>query len=264
MATRSLRTDFPQARHLAWRFFLRDTSADHRQSLLGYLWLLFPPLVNAVVWIFLTGQKVVSVDTGSTPYPLFVISGTLIWTSFNTSVMAMLSVVSQARGMLAKVNFPQEALVYAALMKAAVDTLIASLLLLPALIYFRVPIHPSLLLFPVALAGSLIAGAAVGLVLHPIAALYSDIGRGVQLILRFGFFIAPVVFPLPSRGIARTIMLLNPATPALVSGRAWLSGVGGALPTAFAVVSITSLVVLLLALIVFKVTVVHLIERLSS
>lgn len=223
-----------------------------------------PPLANALVWIFLAGQKVVSVDSGSVAYPVFVLSGTLLWASFNGAVMAMLSVVSQARGMLAKVNFPHEALVYSAFMKACVDTVIASVLLVPAVIYFRIPIHSAILLYPVAVAGSLLAGVAVGLILHPIAALYSDIGRGVQLLLRFGFFLAPVVFPLPSHGIARAIMLLNPATPAVVSGRAWLTGSGPALTTAFTAVTIGSFLVFVLALIVYKVTVVHLIERLSS
>ena len=32
------------SRELAWRLFVRDTSAQYRQSVLGYLWVFIPPL----------------------------------------------------------------------------------------------------------------------------------------------------------------------------------------------------------------------------
>jgi lipopolysaccharide transport system permease protein len=263
-ALRSLRSEWPQSSHLAWRFFLRDMRADHRQSVLGYLWLVFPPLANALVWIFLAGQKVVRIDSGAVAYPVFVLAGTLIWASFNTAVMAMLNVANQSRGILAKVNFPHESLVYSAFLKASVDSIIASLLLIPALWYFHVSIVPTTALYPVAVLAALVIGSALGLLMHPIAALYSDVGRGIQLVLRFGFFLAPVVFPLPTHGIARKIMLLNPATPAVLTGRAWLTGNSEAVVTPFCIIALISLLILVLALLLYKVTVVHLIERLSS
>ncbi len=85
--------------------------------------------------------------------------------------------------------------------------------------------------FPLALLGALLVGCSIGLILTPIAALYHDVSRGMQLALRFGFFLTPVIFPLPEAGLPRMLMLLNPVTPILVSGRAWLTGSGEAMPT---------------------------------
>lgn len=263
-AIASLTGNFPQARSLAWRFFLRDTRADYRQSLLGYFWLVVPALANALIWVFLNSQKVIRIDSGDVPYPVFVMTGTILWTAFNASLMAMLGVVNGARSFLGKVNFPHESLVYAAFLKALVDAFIASLVLVPTLLIFRIPAQPSMLLFPVALFASLLLGTTLGLLAVPIAALYSDIGRGVQLILRFGLFLTPVIFPLPAAGLARKLMLLNPATPIVVTGRAWLAGSGEAMPTAFLIVVLSSLFLLSLSLVFYKVTLPHLIERLST
>lgn len=264
IAARSLFTGFAQARRLAWRFFLRDTSAEHRQSLLGYVWLLFPPLANTLIWVFLTGQNVIAIDTGSVAYPVFVLTGTILWAAFNGSLVSMLGIVGGARGLLAKVNFPHEALVYAVFLKVFMDAAIACVLLVPALLLYRVPIQPSMLLFVVALLASISAGSALGLIALPLAALYTDVGRVVQLVLRFGFFLTPVVFPLPAAGFGRQVMLLNPATPIIVSGRAWLTGAGNEMPGAFMAVAAGSLVLIAIGLTFYKVALPHLIERLSS
>ncbi len=263
-AIKSLVSGFRQARQLAWRFFLRDTRADHRQSLLGYVWLIFPALANTLTWVFLNDQKIITIDAGPVKYPVFVLTGTILWTAFNASLMAMLGVVNGARGFLAKVNFPHEALVYSAFLKSLVDASIAAMILVPALVIFQVPFHTSMLLFPVALLGCLALGCALGLVALPLAALYSDVGRVIQLVLRFGFFLTPVIFVLPAGGISRQLMLLNPVTPFVVTGRSWLTGSGEAMPMAFAIVSVVSLLLVAGGLIFYKAVLPHLVERLSA
>ena len=258
-ALRSLFTGFPQARELAWRFFLRDTRASHRQSLLGYFWVVFPPLVNTLVWVMLNKSDVIRIDSGAVPYPLFVLAGTVLWTAFNGAIMASMGVVGEARGILAKVNFPHESLVYTAFLKSLVDAVIPAVLLLPALLIYQIPLHTTALLFPVSLIAALLLGLALGLILVPIASLYADVGRAVQLALRFGFFVTPVIFPLPAAGLTRSFMCLNPLTPIIVSGRSWLAGSGEVMPTGF-----FGILLIAIGLLFFKVTIPHLIERLSS
>jgi lipopolysaccharide transport system permease protein len=263
-ALASLWTALPQACELAWRFFLRDTRASHRQSLLGYLWIVLPPLVNTLVWVLLNKSDVIRIDSGGVPYPVFVLSGTVLWSAFNAAIMASLGIVGEARGVLSKVNFPHESLVYSALLKSLVDAIVPVVLLVPALWIYHVPLGATTWLFPLALMACLLLGLAIGLILVPIASLYSDVGRAAQLALRFGFFVTPVIFPLPAAGLARTVMALNPLTPLLVSGRSWLVGSGEAMPLAFSGVLVASLVLLALGLLFFKVALPHLIERLSA
>jgi len=263
-AVTSLIGDFARAWNLGWRLFLRDTSAEHRQSILGYFWLIVPALANTLIWVFLNGQKVINIDTGAVPYPVFVLTGTILWTAFNGALMSVIGVINAARGVLAKVNFPHESLVYSAFVKSITDAAFASLLLLPAVLAFGVRLNPQMLLFPVSVLASMMIGWAFGLIFLPVAALYSDVSRAIQLVLRFGYFLAPVIFMLPQNGIARRLMLLNPATPVIMTGRSWLTGSPEALPGPFVLVFIGAGALIVAGLVIYKVSLPHLIERLSS
>jgi lipopolysaccharide transport system permease protein len=259
----SLVRDFRQARLIAWQFFLRDTRADFRQSFFGYAWLLINPIANTVVWVFLNRHQVVRIDTGTAPYAVFVLSGTMLWTAFTLSLTGVLSIVGNSRTMLGKVNFPHESLVYSSFLKSGTEALTASLVLVPALIVYHVQVTMFSLLYPLALMVSILVGAFIGLALSPIGSLFSDVSRGVHLALRFGFFLAPVIFALPATGTARALMLLNPITPVLMSGRAWLLGSGETFPTAFGLIAVLSVLPTALGVVVYKVTLPYLIERLS-
>lgn len=263
-ACASLFSSFPQARALAWRLFLRDTRASYRQSLLGYFWIFLPPLANTLVWVLLNKSDVVQIDSGGVPYPLFVLAGTILWGAFNGSMMNSLGVVNEARSILSKVNFPHEALFFNALLKSLLDAVIPATLIIAALLIYRVPFSPLMLMFPVSLLAMLALGLAAGLLIVPIASLYSDVGRAVQLALRFGFFVTPVIYPLPTDGLARTLMLCNPLSPLIVSGRTWLTGSGESMPLYFAANLASSLILIAIGLLIFKVVLPHLIERLSS
>ena len=263
-ALRSLWTGFPRARELGWRFFLRDLRAAHRQSLLGFFWIILPPVANTLVWVFLNKSDVVQIDSGAVPYPVFVLTGTVLWAAFNGAIMATMGVVGMARGMLSKVNFPHESLVYAAFLKSLVDAVIPAVLLVPALLVYRIPFHGEMLMFPVALLATLLLGLAIGLILVPVASLYTDVSRGAQLALRFGFFVTPVIFPLPAAGLARSLMSLNPCTSLITSGRSWLAGSGEVMPATFTAVFAASLILIAIGLLFLKVALPHLIERLNS
>jgi lipopolysaccharide transport system permease protein len=263
-AIKSIVSDFSQSRALAWRMLLRDTRAMYRQSLLGYVWLFLPPLATVFVWVLLNSTSLVNIDAGEVPYPLFVITGTVLWTAFNSSVMAMQEIMGSARGMLSKVDFPHEALIITAFGKALMNSVIPAILLIPALLIYGITPGMGLLLFPLGFLVILLLGCAVGLVFVPIGALYGDVGRAIQLALRFGFFVTPVIYALPDSGLTRTLLLWNPVTAPLVSSRSWL--IGGEVVFAWetALICLISLIVLLVAMVTFKVAMPHLIERLNA
>jgi lipopolysaccharide transport system permease protein len=263
-AMTSIVQEFPQSRALAWRMLVRDTKATYRQSLLGYVWLFLPPLATAFVWVFLNSTSLVEIETGELPYPLFVITGTVLWTAFNASVMAMQEMIGSARSMLSKVNFPHEALIMTAFGKALLNSVIPAFLLIPAMVYYGVNPGASSMLFPVGFLVIILMGCSIGLLFVPIGALYGDVGRLVQLGLRFGFFVTPVIYALPDGGLTRTLLLWNPVSAPLVSSRSWLIGGGSAFAFEVLLILAGSLFLLGLATIVFKVVMPHLIERLNS
>jgi lipopolysaccharide transport system permease protein len=95
------------------------------------LWALIIPLANTAVWLFLIGSKVVQVAPTAIRYPVFVFAGTLLWSILIDALNAPLIQVNANRGLLAKINFPREALIvsgmYQMLSNAAIK--LANLLL---------------------------------------------------------------------------------------------------------------------------------------
>lgn len=263
-ACKSVIRDWRFSSHLAWRIFLRDTKAMFRGSFLGWFWLVIPTLANSLVWIFLSSAEVVSIHTGSVPYPLFVFVGNLLWTAFNGCFVGGLGVLGEAGGTLSKVSFPHEALLLVVFWKSLLNIGLSLLALPPFLLLYPLPWHPEILLFPVGVVLTMICGLGLGLILVPVAALFSDLTRAVHLALRFLFFLTPVIFPLPQTGFARRLMLYNPVTSLIVTPRAWL--LGGEIPDlcTFFVICAGSLLLLVLGTLSLKIAMPHIIERMGG
>jgi lipopolysaccharide transport system permease protein len=67
-----------------------------------------------------------------------------------------------------------------------------------------------------------VVGLGAGLLLAPIGLLYDDIGRSIALLLSFGFFVTPVVYPIP----AASPLAYNPLVPVFDTVRGFLAGNG--------------------------------------
>jgi lipopolysaccharide transport system permease protein len=256
--------DWKFSRELAWRMFVRDTKATFRGSFLGWLWFILPTLANSLVWIFLSGSNVININIGSIPYPLFVLTGNLLWTAFSLCLTSGLGVLQEAQGTLNKVNFPHESLLLVVLYKAVLNVGITLFLLPPLLFFYPVELRWEILLFPLGVFATMFSGLSIGLALLPFAALFQDLSRAVHLGMRFAFFLTPVVFPLPASGMARYLMEWNPATYLIINSRAWL--LGGETPQTlpFCIVTTISVLLFALGLLTMKVALPHIIERSSG
>ena len=256
--------DLWAGRELAWRLAVRDISAQYRQSVLGVLWALIIPLANTAVWLFLSASKVVQVGATPVPYPVFVFTGTLLWSILIDALNAPPMQVNANKALLAKINFPREALilsgVYQTLFNAAIKLGIL-LLVLPFL-----GVHPGWggLLIPLGLFSLVLTGTAVGLLITPLGVLYGDIGRGIPLITQFLMYLSPVVFPLATTGWTATLMRLNPLTPLILNARGWFTGQPPQLLGVWVLAAGGSAILLLLVWMLYRLAMPILIERMSA
>ena len=118
-------------------------------------------------------------------------------------------------------------------------------------------------LFPLVVLATLICGTALGMVVVPMTALFSDFGRAIHLGLRF-FSITPVIFPVPTSGWGYRLVIINPSTAFFVTSRSWLIGGEPPMYVAFSIVTICSILLLLVAIVILKVSLPHIIERISG
>ena len=91
--------------------WLFATSASSTARVPWGYWTLIIPLANTAVWLFLTSSKVVQVEATPVPYPVFVFTGTLLWSILLDALNAPMQQVNANKALLAKINFPREALI---------------------------------------------------------------------------------------------------------------------------------------------------------
>ena len=261
---RAMFSDLLASRELAWRLAVRDISAQYRQAFLGILWAFILPLANTVAWIFLNRSGVVKIAETSLPYPVYVLTGTMLWAIFMDALNAPLQLATAAKPMLAKLNFPREALVVSGIYQTLFNAAIKIVLLLGALIFFGINPGFGLLLSPVGLISLVLVGTAIGLLITPVGMLYTDVGRGLPLLMQFLMYLTPVVFPMPKSGWAATFFNINPLTPIILASRDWLTGSPPEYLGSFVLVNAITTLLMLVVWVVYRLAMPILIERMSA
>lgn len=256
--------DLLASRELAWQLMVRDISAQYRQSFLGVFWAFIPPIVTAVAFTFASRSNIVNVGATDLPYPAYVMFSVALWQTFAEAMNGPVQAVTVAKQMLAKINFPREALILSKVGEVFFNFAIKLILIVALFIWFQIPVGWSVILAPVALIHLIILGTFFGLLLAPLGALYNDVSKGLILIVGFWMFLTPVVYPVPNRGGLATLVQLNPVTPLLVTTRE-LSTTGViSNPYGFWAASIFAIVGLLLAWLLYRLAMPFVVERISS
>ena len=166
--------------------------------------------------------------------------------------------------MLAKINFPRESLMVAGLLMVLCNFLVRLVLLVAVLAWFRITPGWGILFFPLAVAGLVLAGSSIGLLLAPLGSIFGDIGRAIPMITAVWMLLTPVVYPAKTVGWAAIISIWNPISPLIITAREALSGYPLSHLMAFSSVFVFSLVFLLLGWIGFRITIPHLIARMGG
>jgi lipopolysaccharide transport system permease protein len=249
---------------LAKQLATRDIKSQYRQSYLGIVWIFITPLTSAFVWIFLSYTGTVKLSDTGVPYPVYVFSGTLIWSMIAEAIKSPTSNTNAARGMMTKINFPKEALVLSGVYKLLFNSSIKIGLLIVFIFLFGIGFHWSLLLFPFAMLAAILFGTTLGLFITPVALLYNDIGKIVSMGLGFLMYVTPVVYVMPKSGVMKTMMELNPFTPLILTARDLALGKPPEFLGYFFGILGVSIALFSIGLLFYRISIPIIVERLSA
>lgn len=261
---REMWRDLLASRELAWRLMVRDISAQYRQSFLGFTWAFLPPILMATGFTLAGQAEVFNVGATDIPYPAYVMFGTSLWQTFTESINGPVQAVTQAKPMLARVNFPREAIILAKVGEVLFNFAIKLILIIGLFVYFQISVKWTVILTPVPLIHLVLLGTLVGTLLSPLGALYQDVSKGLTSLLGLWLFITPVVYPVPSEGLFGMLVRLNPVTPLLVMIRELATSDVLTQAQAFWIVSILTWLGIFLTWITFRIAMPYVIERVSS
>jgi lipopolysaccharide transport system permease protein len=222
-----------RARDLLWIFALRDIKVRYKQTFFGFAWALVVPVMQVLVFSIFFGsvlgvsQRVNEAAARDLPYPLFALTGQVIWNFFKMGVDgASASLLTNAE-ILRKIYVPRLVLPLAAMGKPAMDTVVAFLLMLGAVAWYAadpggpVEVSRTLLLAPLLVAGSALPALAVGLIVAAITVSYRDLNYVMPFLTSILFFVTPVIYSvevLPDR--YAWLIYLNPVAGFVQAHRA--------------------------------------------
>lgn len=261
---RNMFSDIKASRELAWRLFIRNISAMYRQTILGYVWAFLPPIVTTLTFVFLNKQKILSVGETDIPYPVYVMVGTLLWQVFVDALNSPLKLVTSSKAMLVKINFPREALIMAGIYEVLFNFAIRLILLLGVMLWFKITFPITIILAPIGVLALIMLGLMFGVLLTPLGMLYRDIEKGIMIITSMWFFLTPVVYPPPTSFPANLIAKLNPVSPLLLTTREWLTSGSPDQLSGFLIVACTSILLILMGWILYRISMPHLIARIGA
>lgn len=262
---RAIVLGFKDGRYLGKRLFIRDINALYRQSLLGWAWAIIIPALSTAVWVFLNKSGIMNIEVPGVPYPIFVLSGMVLWQSFLEALNAPLMSFNGSLRVLTKINFPKEALIISGIYKVMFNLGIKLCLLLLLFLYYGYNPGWGILLAPLAIIALILLGFSIGIIILPIGALYNDVNRVIQAGSQFVFLLTPILYPIAMEGSRYYIDRANPLAVMLTYARDLLLGLDTAdLSSWYTLHAVVFGFLLLIGLIIYRLSVPILVERMGS
>ncbi len=213
-------------RELVFFMTWRDLKVRYKQTLLGAAWAILQPFMTMVVFSIFFGS-LAKVPSDGVPYPIFSYTALIPWTLFSKALQdASRSLVNNSH-MITKVYFPRMILPLASILAGVVDFLIAFVVLLGMMVYYKVVPTANIWTIPLFLLLALVTAVGVSLWLSALNVLYRDINYVLPFLTQFWMYLTPIAYSsslVPEEW--QLIYALNPMT-GVVEGFRWaLLGTG--------------------------------------
>jgi ABC-2 type transport system permease protein len=193
----------------------KELKVKYKNSILGFAWSLLNPLLYLVVF-YVAFQLILG--TAVPGFPIFLLSGLLVWNLFSTGLAGACGSVVGNAGLVKKVAFPREILPLAAVGSMLVHFFLQSLVLFAVLALVRWDLAWTYVpLMPIALVALLLLTGAFGILLSAVNVYLRDTQHFLELALLAWFWMTPIVYGFETiqnhAKWAVKVYMLNPVIP---------------------------------------------------
>jgi len=235
---------------------LRDIKVRYKQTLMGVAWVIIQPLLTVVIFT-LVFNRFVRLNTGSLPYPLFALSGLLLWLFFANAVTNSTNSLLSNSNLITKVYFPRVLMPVASIGARLVDFFISLVILAGLILYYgitqgyQVALSWRLATLPLLIVLMMLLTLACGILASCLNVKYRDVGVALPVLIQLWMFVSPVIYPLrivPEKW--RMIYFLNPMAGLVEGFRSVLLGTELEIP-GLALSAIVTIVLLICSAFIF-------------
>lgn len=201
-------------------------SAGHREDILGMAWLVLEPLlmlaVYSVVFIMIFKARWPGAENKPIIRVLCLYGGIVTYQMFAQTLGASANMIRGAKGYVKLMVFPTETLPASVVGGLAIPSGIGFALLLVIALLGGVPVRPTVFLLPIVLLPMCLLILGLAWFLSALCVFIPDVRTVTGLVVRFGFFLTPIVYPLNAEripGNLRILLRLNPLSTIVVNVR---------------------------------------------
>jgi ABC-2 type transport system permease protein len=219
-------------------------------SILGYIWSLLRPLaffgVLYLVFTFFLNQN-------SPHYKLFLLLGTILWSFFSEATILGMNGFIGNYVLIRKVYLPRIILVLSAVSSAFIGLFFNMLVFLIFAVFDGIQWHLGMLWFIPLIVSLYLLALGIGLILSILVVKIRDTINLWEVAIQLGFWLTPVMYPMtnvPEKW--RFLVFLNPMSGILEYSRYFLVGVGNVTHIGYLYVALTSFLLFIGGVIVFK------------
>ncbi|MFX0134038.1 MAG: ABC transporter permease [Candidatus Hodarchaeota archaeon] len=195
---------------LIWQLFLRNFKGIYSQSILGIAWVLIMPLGTLLTFIVLKGTGIFDVGEIKVPYAIYAILGLTFWQIFATGIQRSTNSLVSAGGMLKRIYFPREVLVFSSLGTIITSFLIQMILVFLLFVVYSFIPNWHIIFLPLMTIPLLLLTCGLGFIFSLINGVIRDLGRLLSFGLIFLLFITPIAYEKPDTGVITTLANINP------------------------------------------------------
>jgi lipopolysaccharide transport system permease protein len=199
-----------QYRDLLWLWTVREVRVRYKQSLLGAAWAILQPVALTVAFTIVF-SRLVRVNTGGVPYPVFAYAALVPWTLLSTSLSFGIPSLVNNLNLVTKIYFPREILPLASIGAALLDFAIAAVIFVGMMPLYGVwPNVYALWVIPL-LAIQIILMIGVTLLGAAVIVFFRDMRFVVPMVTQIWMYATPIIYPVelvPAR--LQPLYFLNP------------------------------------------------------
>lgn len=207
-------------RELLYFLTWRDIRVRYKQTAIGAAWSVIQPVASMVVFTIIFGNFA-KMPSDGVPYPIFAYAALLPWYCFSQALNNCGHSLVGDASLLRKVYFPRLIIPLASVVRPVVDFVLAFVVLLGMMAWFRIAPTWRILTLPLFLFVTVLTALAIGLWLAALNVRYRDVGYVIPFLMQMWMFASPVAYPVsvvPEKW--RLLYGLNPMT-GVIGGFRW-------------------------------------------
>lgn len=195
-------------KELIIQFVSRSIKTRYKRSMLGVVWTMLNPLLTMVV-LTLVFSSVFRFSIEN--YPVYVLSGLVIWGFFSSTTSAAMGEMIWSGSLLSRIYVPKSVFAVSAIGTGLVNLLFSLVPLLVISLAVGIRFRTAVLVLPLAILLLAAFALGVGLLLATTAVYFADMLPVYEVILTIWMYATPIIYPIdavPSQ--FAWILKLNP------------------------------------------------------